>query len=184
LLWVVSGSFSVEVTEYLSLLIVWYGDGGHFGVLTSACLSWPCRTVLRHRLSQRWRSAMAKLNVNTVLCNVSANDVVVAGRMGIGAHLAALRAAALLSQGCPAHAGPESTPATREVRASVVRDDRDAARARTGRSETRPYAGGFVTPRSCHLGRTAIASRWQLAKQEGFKKSLKLASAMGMTSGR
>jgi hypothetical protein len=116
---------------------------------------------------------MAKLNLNSVLCNRSVNDNVVTARMGIGSQRANTQATAALSLGLPAPAGPEPIPAPRAVSALVDSDYRDTSRGRTGRSETSPNAGGSVLPHRCSgfSARTAIAKRWHQAKQQGFMKS-------------
>src|ERR1051326_3019789 len=88
----------------------------------------------RHRpFSASRRSAMAKLNRNSVLCNVAVDDNVVAGRMDIGSQRANMQAAAILPQGKPACAGLEPTPAVRVVWALVSSDYADTSRGRTGR---------------------------------------------------
>ncbi len=128
---------------------------------------------------------MAKLNRNSVLCNVAVNDNVVAGRMDIGSQRANMQAAAILSQGRPACAGLEPTPAVRVVWALVASDYCDTSRERTGRSEISPFAGGFVLPRPGHTAETAIAKRWPPARLQGFKQSpMQLASLTRLTSGR
>ena len=128
---------------------------------------------------------MAKLNGNSMLCNVAVNDNVVAGRMGIGSQRAA-RATATMSQGWPALAGPEPTPMMRGARALVDADYRDATRVRAGRSAVSPTVGGLVPPRPRPgHARTAIACRWSLAKQPSFKlKPLFGTSATRETSAR
>jgi hypothetical protein len=127
---------------------------------------------------------MAKLNANSMLCNVAVNDHVVAGRMGIGSQRAGLQTAALLSQGWPAPAGPAPTAMMRPTCALVADDYCAASRERTGRSAVSPNAGGLELPwsRPDHT-RTAIAQRWQLAKQPA-KAGPFAASATRQSSGR
>jgi hypothetical protein len=117
---------------------------------------------------------MAKLNLNSVLCNLSVNDNVVAARMGIGSQRGSWQATASLPMGWPVPTGPAPTSDPREASALVESDDyRDARRERAGRSEISPNAGGTVLPHRCsgHRARTVIAKRWHLAKQQGFMKS-------------
>jgi hypothetical protein len=121
---------------------------------------------------------MAKLNRNSVLCNVAVNDNVVAGRMDIGSQRASMQAAAILSQGRPACAGLEPTPAGRVVWALVSPDYADTSRGRTGRSETCPHAGAFVLPRRG-------LKQWPPARLHGFKQDpMQLASPTRLTSDR
>jgi len=130
---------------------------------------------------------MAKLNSNSVLCNLSVNDNVVAARMGIGSQRGSWQATASHPLGLPALAGTVPTLATREASALVVSDDyRDARRERAGRSEISPNAGGTVLPHRCPGEcRTAIDKRWHFAKQQGFMKSqMLLANATRATRGR
>jgi hypothetical protein len=128
-----------------------------------------------------WRSAMAKLNSNSVLCNLSVNDNVVAARMGIGSQRGSWQTTASLPPGLPA-----PTFALREASALVESDYRDARRERAGRSEISPNAGGTVLPHRCPGEcRTAIDKRWHFAKQQGFMKSqMLLANATRATRDR
>src|SRR5262245_31698803 len=85
-----------------------------------------------------WRSAMAMLNLNSVLCNTSMN-VVVNARMGIGSQLAG-QALAILSQGYPVPTGLRPADPMWAALA-MKRFYREATRERTGRSAVSPSAG-------------------------------------------
>jgi hypothetical protein len=83
---------------------------------------------------------MAKLNSNLVLCNVSANDNVVAARMGIGSQRGSWQTTASYPMGLPAPSGTAPTPgragthlrSARGVSVSRIRLSR--CQTRTGRS--------------------------------------------------
>ncbi len=105
---------------------------------------------------------MATLNLNSVLCNVSINDVVVIARMGIGSQLAGKQASAIPSQGWPVPTGPRPTNAVMWAALAMKKSYRDATRERTGRSAVSPTAGFLEHP--CHgsdfTSRAAISTRW------------------------
>ena len=97
---------------------------------------------------------MAKLNLNSVLCNVQVNDNVVAARMAIGSQLP-LTAAASLSHGRPEPTGPEMPHSYGGRDMALATRDTDATRI--GRS---------VRPAGCvgDLGRKARSAKrheWQ-----------------------
>jgi hypothetical protein len=124
---------------------------------------------------------MAKLNLNSVLCNVQANDNVVAARMGIGSQLS-LQTAAILSHGRPVSPGPDMP----EPRGGIERAlaYRDASATRIGRS---------VSPAGCclrsGLGLTARSARLvelkrQVHEWQGFDATLVKAKATQKTGSR
>ncbi|MFL5339779.1 MAG: hypothetical protein ACJ8F7_06385 [Gemmataceae bacterium] len=97
---------------------------------------------------------MAKLNLNSVLCNVQVNDNVVTARMAIGSQLP-LPAAASLSHGRPEPTGPEMPETYGGIHMALAVRDTNATRI--GRS---------VRPAGCRgdLGRSARSAKrheWQ-----------------------
>jgi hypothetical protein len=105
---------------------------------------------------------MATLNLNSVLCNTSMNDIVVNARMGIGSQLAGTQPLAILSQGWPVSTGPRPTDPMWEALA-MKRFYREATRERAGRSAVSPSAGSLLSSQ-----RPAISQRWHCAAERTF----------------
>jgi len=124
---------------------------------------------------------MAKLNLNSVLCNEQVNDNVVAARMGIGSQLV-MQPAANLSHGRPASPGPDMPEPRGRIETALAY--RDASATRVGRS---------VSPVGCSSrsgpGLTARSARFaelkrQIHEWQGDQATLVTASATPKTSCR